>query len=59
MIRAAIKTHKVFLADDSVRKIIYLAIKDVSKKWSIQIQNWRLTMSRFIIEFGNRLIDQF
>ncbi|HAU2960875.1 TPA: IS256 family transposase [Salmonella enterica subsp. diarizonae] len=57
MIRAAIKKRKVFPTDDSVRKVIYLAIKDASKKWSMPIQNWRLAMSRFIIEFGARLSD--
>ncbi|WP_145476297.1 IS256 family transposase [Yersinia similis] len=57
VIRAAIKKRKVFPTDDSVRKVIYLAIKDASKKWSMPIQNWRLAMSRFIIEFGDRLSD--
>ena len=52
VIRAAIKKRKVFPTDDSVRKVVYLAIKDASKKWSMPIQNWRLAMSRFIIEFG-------
>lgn len=55
VIRAAIKKRKVFPTDDSVRKVVYLAIKDASKKWSMPIQNWRLAMSRFIIEFGDRL----
>lgn len=55
VIRAAIKKRKVFPTDDSVRKVIYLAIKDASKKWSTPIQNWRLAMSRFIIGFGDRL----
>ncbi|TQS60402.1 IS256 family transposase [Salmonella enterica subsp. enterica serovar Typhimurium] len=41
VIRAAIKKRKVFPTDDSVRKVIYLAIKDASKKWSMPIQNWR------------------
>ncbi|MFP1909851.1 hypothetical protein ACLEEZ_13925 [Lonsdalea quercina] len=27
------------------------------KKWSMPIQNWRLVMSRFIIEFGDRQSD--
>ncbi|AJK18733.1 IS256 family transposase [Yersinia pestis] len=49
VIRAAIKKRKVFPTDDSVRKVVYLAIKDASKKWSMPIQNWRLAMSRFII----------
>ncbi|MCU7087752.1 transposase, partial [Salmonella enterica] len=52
-----IKKRKVFPTDDSVRKVIYLAIKDASKKWSMPIQNWWLAMSRFIIEFGDRLSD--
>ncbi|CAI1627556.1 Transposase and inactivated derivatives [Serratia quinivorans] len=57
VIRAAIRKRKVFPTDDSVRKVIYLAIRDASKKWSMPIQNWRLAMSRFIIEFGDRLSD--
>ncbi|MCU8587146.1 IS256 family transposase [Erwinia pyrifoliae] len=57
VIRAAIKKRKVFPTDDSVRKVIYLAIKGASKKWNMPIQNWRLAMSRFIIEFGDRLSD--
>ncbi|CNK86324.1 transposase [Yersinia pseudotuberculosis] len=57
VIRQAIKKCKVFPTDDSVRKVIYLAIRDASKKWSMPIQNWRLAMSRFIIEFGDRLND--
>ncbi len=57
VIRAAIKKRKVFPTDDSVRKVIYLAIKDASKKWSMPVQNWRLAMSRFIIEFGDRLSE--
>ncbi|HAI8287844.1 TPA: IS256 family transposase [Escherichia coli] len=57
VIRAAIKKRKVFPTDDSVRKVVYLAIRDASKKWSMPIQNWRLAMSRFIIEFGDRLSD--
>ncbi|UIA92056.1 IS256 family transposase [Erwinia tracheiphila] len=55
VIRAAIKKRKVFPTDDSVRKVIYLAIQSASKKWSMPVQNWRLAMSRFIIEFGDRL----
>ncbi|WP_369012034.1 IS256 family transposase (plasmid) [Erwinia pyrifoliae] len=57
VIRAAIKKRKVFPTDDSVRKVIYLAIEDASKKWNMPIQNWRLAISRFIIEFGDRLSD--
>lgn len=49
--------RKMFPTDDSVLKVVYLAFKDVSKKWSVSIRNWRLAMNRFIIEFGDRLSD--
>jgi putative transposase len=57
LIRATIKKRKVFPTDDSVRKVIYLAIRDTSNKWSMAIKKWRLTMSRVIIGFGDRLSD--
>ncbi|WP_029456614.1 transposase [Dickeya zeae] len=47
----------MFPTDDSVREVIYLAIQSASKKWSMPIQNWRLPMSRFIIEFGDHLSE--
>jgi len=37
VIPQAIKKRKVFPTDDSVRKVIYLAIKDASKKWNMPI----------------------
>ncbi len=55
VIRHAIKKRKVFPTDHSVRKVIYLAIESAFKKWSMPIQNWKKAMSRFIIEFGDRL----
>jgi transposase-like protein len=55
VIRKAIKKRKIFPSDDSARKMVYLAVKDASKKWTMPIQNWRQAMSRFIIEFEERL----
>ena len=42
-------------SDDSAKKMIYLAGIFDSKKWTMPIQNWRQAMSRFIIEFEERL----
>lgn len=55
VIRKAIKKRKIFPSDDAARKMVYLAIQDASKKWTMPIQNWRQAMSRFIIEFEERL----
>ncbi|KDB44185.1 transposase, partial [Glaesserella parasuis HPS9] len=43
--------------DDSVFKVIWLAIKDASKKWTMPIQNWKPAMNRFMIDFDDRLDD--
>ncbi|MWQ77108.1 hypothetical protein GHJ37_08905 [Glaesserella parasuis] len=57
VIRRVIKKRNVFPTDDSVFKVIWLAIKDTSKKWTMPIQNWKLAMNRFMIDFGDRLDD--
>lgn len=55
MIRKAIKKRKLFPNEDAARKVIYLAIRDAAKKWSMPIKNWRLAMSRFMIMFEERM----
>ncbi|KAA1173762.1 IS256 family transposase [Marinobacter salinexigens] len=39
VIRKAIKKRKLFPTDDSARKVVYLAIMDASKKWTMPIRN--------------------
>ena len=57
VIRKAIKKRKLFPSDDSARKVVYLAVMDASKKWTMPIRNWKGALNRFIIEFEDRLID--
>ena len=40
VIRKAIKKRKLFPADDSAKKVIYLAIKDANKKLEISIESF-------------------
>lgn len=54
VIRHAIKKRKVFPTDESVKKVVWLAIQSASQKWTMPLQDWRIVMSRFIIEFGDR-----
>ena len=55
VIRKAIKKRKLFPSDDSARKVVYLAILDASKKWTMPIRNWKAALNRFMIEFEDRL----
>ncbi len=57
VIRKAIKKRKLFPTDDSARKVIYLAVQDASKKWTMPIRNWKAALNRFMIEFEDRLTD--
>lgn len=57
VIRKAVKKRKLFPTDDSAMKVIYLAIREASKKWTMPIHNWKLAMNRFMIEFEDRLAD--
>jgi putative transposase len=57
VIRKAIKKRKLFPTDDSAKKVIYLAIQQASKKWTMPIRNWKPALNRFIIEFEDRLTD--
>ncbi|HCN9599858.1 TPA: transposase, partial [Escherichia coli] len=59
VIRHAIKKSKVFPTDDSVKKVVWLAIQSASQKWTMPLKDWRMAMSRFIIEFGDRLDGHF
>ena len=57
VIRKATKKRKLFPTDDSAKKVIYLAIREASKKWTMPIRNWKPALNRFIIEFEDRLTD--
>lgn len=57
VIRKAIKKRKLFPSDDSAKKVVYLAIMDASKKWTMPIRNWKTALNRFMIEFEDRLSD--
>ena len=57
VIRKVIKKRKLFPTDDSAKKVVYLAIRDASKKWTMPIRNWKVALNRFMIEFEDRLTE--
>lgn len=54
-IRKVTKTKGAFTSDQALLKLIYLAFRELSKKWTVTLQNWGLTMSQLYIKFGDRL----
>jgi putative transposase len=55
VIRKATRRRKLFPSDESAQKVVFLAIQDAAKKWTMPIHNWKAAMNRFIIEFGDRV----
>jgi len=55
VIRKAIKNRKIFPNDNSVYKVIYLAMLQASQKWTMPIRNWKSVLNRFSIELGDRV----
>ena len=57
VIRKATHRHKMFPNDDAALKVVWLAIMESSKKWTMPIQHWKSALNRLCIEFGERVSD--
>ena len=53
--RKLTKTKGAFPNENSLLKLLYLGIKNASKKWTMPIRNWNLTLSQLAIFFEGRL----
>ncbi len=58
-IRKIIKTRGSFPHDDSLNKLLYLAIQNISKKWTMPIRNWKAALNRFSIMFEERMPNNY
>lgn len=53
-VRKITKTKGVFPTDDSLYKLVYLAYRNIRKKWTIPLVNWGQTAQQLAIKFGKR-----
>jgi len=54
-LRKVTKNRGSFPNDDALIKLFYLAIRNISKKWTMPIQNWKAALNRFTIMFDDRM----
>jgi transposase-like protein len=54
-VRKVTKNKGVFPSDDALLKLVYLAHRNISKKWTQPLQNWSLTISQLSIHFEGRV----
>ncbi len=53
-LRKVLKNHRAFPTDESALKVIYLAIQNISKKWTMPIREWRPALNQFAIAYEDR-----
>ena len=54
-IRKYTKNKLSFPTDMALKKSVYLAINEITKKWTQPIRNWALIFNQFITIFENRI----
>jgi putative transposase len=54
-LRKVLKTRSSFPNDNSIMKVLYLAINRIAKKWTMPIRNWKAALNQFVIMFGQRV----
>jgi len=54
-IRKYTKNKLSFPTDDAVKKSVYLALNEVTKKWTMPVRNWGIILNQFMTIFADRL----
>jgi len=57
VIRKATNARKIFPNDQSAMKVVYLAIENAAKKWSMPLRDWKPAINQFMIMYQDRIPD--
>ena len=58
-LRKVTKSRGSFPNDDAVMKLFYLALNNISKKWTMPLRDWKPALNRFTIQFEERMPQQW
>jgi putative transposase len=54
-LRKVTKARGSFPNDEAVSKLLYLALRNIAKKWTMPVHAWKEALNRFAIIYENRL----
>ncbi|MBQ3704415.1 MAG: transposase [Oscillospiraceae bacterium] len=54
-LRKVTKAKSVFPTDDSLFKMLYLAMMDITRKWTGRRQDWSVIYAQLVVFFGDRI----
>jgi len=53
--RKVTKAKSLFPNDDALKKMLYLAYRDIAKKWNLPVRNWSIVIGHFSVMFADEL----
>jgi len=54
-LRKITKNRGSFPSDEALLKLFYLALQNISQKWTMPIRDWKAALIRFTIQFDDRM----
>jgi transposase-like protein len=54
-LRKILKNRGSFPNNEAILKLLYLALRNISKKWTMPIRNWKEALNQFVILFEQRM----
>ena len=58
-LRKIIKNRSILKNDLAISKILYLALRNIEKKWTMPIHHWKQALNQFAIIFADRFPNDF
>ena len=58
-IRKVTKNRTIFPDDKAAFKLVYLALRNLAKRWNRPIKNWTDALNQFAIIFGDRFTKRY
>lgn len=55
VIRKFTRNRKIYPNEESALKIVYMAIRDAARKWTMPVRHWKEALNHFAIQFEGRL----
>ena len=55
VIRKFTRNRKIYPNEESALKLVYMAIREASKKWTMPIRHWKQALNHFAIMFEDRM----
>ncbi|WP_298218550.1 IS256 family transposase [Halothiobacillus sp.] len=55
-LRKITKNRGSFPSDEALLKLFYLALNNISRKWTMPIRDWKAALNRFTIQFEDRMM---